>query len=110
VTDTYRHPVILQAPGPAVPDGDGGTTSSWVDLVPPNWHCSIDPATAKDLERVANGTVLSTNTYIVKGHYRAGVFTTGRLVFNGRLFSITGVSNPAERNITLELVAVEIVL
>ena len=109
MTDTYRHLVLLQDPGPAVPDGDGGFTNSWVDLAPPTWHCSIAPATAKDLERVANGTVLSTNTYIVKGRYRPDVVTTSRLVFNGRLFSITGASNPEERNITLELVAVEIV-
>lgn len=108
-TDAYRHLVLLQNPGPAVPDGDGGTVPSWTDLVPPTWSCSIEPATAKDLERVAAGTVLATATQIIKGRYRADVTTQTRLIFGGRTFSITGVANPEERRIRLELVAVEVV-
>ena len=41
-----RHRVLFQNPGPAVPDGDGGYTQSWIDLVPPTWQVSIEPATA----------------------------------------------------------------
>lgn len=105
----YRHTVLLQNPGTPTPDGDGGYTQSWTDCVPPTWQCSIEPATVRDLERVAAGTVIATATQIIKGHYRPDVTTKTRLVFNGRRFSITGVQNPQERGITLELTAVEVV-
>jgi len=108
-TDAYRHLVSVQRPGPGVPDGDGGTTTSWIDRAPLTWHCSIEPATAKDLERVAAGTVLSTATQIVKGRYRSDLTTQDRLLFNGRQLSATGVSNPEERSIELVLVCVEVV-
>lgn len=103
------HKVSLQSPGPKVPNSDGGYTSSWVDLVPPAWSCEIKPATAVDLERVAAGTVLSMNTYIVKGPYHPQITTASRLVFNGRIFHCTGVSTPEERNVETIVVAVEIV-
>jgi SPP1 family predicted phage head-tail adaptor len=103
------HKVTLQSPGPAVSDGDGGFTQSWTDLVPPSWTCEIKPATERDLERVAAGTVITTNTYIVKGPYRPDVTTKARLLFNGREFSITSVANPEERNVELILVGVEVV-
>ena len=109
-TDGYRHVVTPQKPGPAVPDGDGGSTSSWIDLAPATWHCSIEPASARDLERVAAGTVLSTASYIVKGRYRSDITTQARLLHHGRQFSVTGVSDPEERHVQLVLVCVEVVL
>lgn len=105
----YRHRVLFQAPGPAVPDGDGGYTQTWSDLAPGAWMVSIEPATARDLERVAAGTVLSTASHVVKGRYHDGVTTKTRMVFAGRTFAITGVANVEERGITMELVAVEVV-
>lgn len=108
-TDAYRHTVVLQNPGPAVPDGDGGSTQSWTDLAPRTWKCSIEPATAKDLERITSGTVLATATEILKGRHRADVTTQTRVIFGGRVLSVTGVGNPEERNITLELACVEVV-
>ncbi len=104
-----RHRVLFQNPGPPVPDGDGGYTQTWTDLVPATWHVSIEPATAADLERIAAGTVLSTASHIVKGRHHPGVTTQTRMVFSGRTFSITGVANVEERGITMELVAVEVV-
>ena len=103
------HRVTLQNPGPGVPDADGGFTQSWTDLVPPAWTCEIKPATAVDLERVAAGTVLSTNTYILRGPYHAQLATSSRVLFNGRIFNVTGVSNPEERNVETIAVAVEVV-
>lgn len=103
------HRVTLQNPGPAVPDGDGGSTQTWMDLVPPTLSMKISPATAVDLERVAAGTVLSTNTYIVKGPYHSQVSTQTRLLYDGRTFNVTGGGSPEERQVEMELVAVEIV-
>jgi head-tail adaptor len=105
----YRHSVLFQNPGPPVPDGDGGFTQSWIDLVPPSWRVSIEPATARDLEFVTAGTVLSAATHIVRGDFHPGVTTATRMVFDGRQMSITGKQNLEERGITMELVAVETV-
>lgn len=105
----FRHLVLFQNPGAPVADGDGGFTQSWTDLVPGTWHVSIEPATARDLERVAAGTVLSTASHIVKGRYHSGVTTKTRMVFGGRTFSITGVANLEERSTHMELIAVEVV-
>ena len=106
---THRHLVLFQAPGAAVPDGDGGFTQTWSDLSPATWHVSIEPATAQDLERVGAGTVLSTASHIVKGRFHPGVTTQTRMIFGGRTFSITGKANLEERGIFMELVAVEVV-
>ena len=105
----HRHTVLFQNPGTPVADGDGGYTQVWSDLSPATWKVSIEPATARDLERIAAGTVISTATHIVTGRFHPGVTTETRMVFNGRLFSITGVANLEERGIAMELVAVEVV-
>jgi head-tail adaptor len=103
------HRMAWQNPGPAVPDGDGGSTPTWIDLVPPATSVEIKPATAVDLERIAAGTVLSSNTYIVKGPYHPQITTQTRGLHNGRSFSVTGVSNPEERHVETVCVCVEVV-
>lgn len=105
----HRHLVLLQAPGAPVPDGDGGFTQTWTDLSPNTWYCSIKPATARDLERVAAGTVISSASHIVEGRYHAGITTKTRIIFNSRTLTVTGVSNPEERNITTICTAEEVV-
>lgn len=103
------HRVTFQNPGPAVPDGDGGYTQSWVDLVPPALSVEIKPATAKDLERVAAGTVISTATSVITGPFHPQVTTKTRLLFNGRVFQVTGDQNIEERSGEMVLVCVEVV-
>lgn len=103
------HRVTLQNPGPAVPDGRGGSIPNWVDLNPPALNVKIAPATAADLERVAAGTVLAKATHIVTGPYHPQVTTQTRVLYNGRQFSVTGVSDPEERHVELVLVCVEVV-
>jgi len=105
----YRHGVLFQNPGPPVPDGDGGYTQTWIDLVPPTWLVSIAPATARDLERVAAGSVISSASHIVRADFHPDVTTKTRMVFDGRQLSIVGKQNLEERNVTMELVAVEVV-
>ena len=105
----YRHAVRFQNPGPPVADGDGGFTQSWIDLVPPTWRVSIQPATARDLERVAGGSVISSASHIVRGDFHPDVSTLTRIVFDGRVLAITGKQNLDERDVTMELVAVEVV-
>jgi SPP1 family predicted phage head-tail adaptor len=101
------HRVTLQKPGPEVPDGDGGSAHTWIDLAPPALSMEIKPATAHDLERVAAGTVITTNTYIITGPYHPQITTRCRLLFNGRIFSVVGDQNIEERNGEMVLVCVE---
>jgi SPP1 family predicted phage head-tail adaptor len=102
-----RHRITLQTPT-SVADGDGGFSDTWATLAA-NVPASIAPATAHDLERVVAGTVQSSATHLVTIRYLAGVTTKTRVVFGSRLFSVTGVQNPDERNISLVLVCQEIV-
>lgn len=103
-----RHSVTLENPtGPAIPDSDGGSTFTWASLA--TVWAEIKPATARDLERVTAGTVLSTATHVVTLRHLVGVTTQTRVLFNDRVFQVTGVSDPEERHIELNLVCVEVV-
>ena len=103
------HRVTLQNPGPAVPDGRGGFTQTWTDLTPAAVSVKIEAATAEELERVAPGTVISTETHIVSGPYHPQVTTKTRILYNGRVFHVTGVTDPEERHVEMIAVAVEVV-
>lgn len=103
----YRHVVMFQTPT-TVPDGDGGTTETWADLTPP-WHVDLQPASVRDLERRTAGTIVASATHVIIGRYRADVGIDDRMLFEGRTFRISGVKNVEERNITMELFAVETV-
>jgi SPP1 family predicted phage head-tail adaptor len=103
-----RHLVTVQAPGAPVADGDGGYTQTWAPLAPADWWVRIQPATAKDLERVAAGTVISTATHIVTGRYHPQITTATRIVEGARIFEVTGVSDPEERHIETICTCVEL--
>lgn len=104
-----RHLVTLDNPGTAVADGDGGFTQTFAELSPARVWAAIQPATARDLERVAAGTVLSTASHIVTMRYHAGVTTKTRITFGTRVLNVTGVSNPDERNRELVCLCAEVV-
>jgi head-tail adaptor len=105
----WRHVVTFQEPGTPVPDGDGGYTETWTDLVPATWMVSITPATTADLERVAAGTVISMASHLVRGDFHPGVTTKTRMVFGSQTFAITGVVNVDLRSIEMICGAVEVV-
>jgi head-tail adaptor len=105
---THRHLVTLQNPGAIVADADGNWTQIPTTLG--TWYCSIEPATARDLERRVAGTVIASATHVLKGRYVAGVTTQTKIVFQGRTFNVTGVANVEERSIDMEILAVEMVV
>ena len=105
-----RHRVTLQRPGDPVPDGDGGYTETWTTLgsrVP----ASVEPATARSLERIAASTVTSTASHLVTLRYLRGVTTKTRLVFHDggtdRTMSVTGTHDTEERHRVLVLECLE---
>lgn len=95
---TLRHLVTVQNPAAPVSDGDGSYTQTPADAEPDRVWASITPATARELERVAAGTVISTATHIVRMRFHAAVTTQSRLLFGSRVFHVTGVANPEERS------------
>lgn len=88
------------------PDGDGGTVDVWTDAPPP-WPIDVRPATVRDLERQAASTVVATATHVMHGRYRPDVTVKARILFDGRIFEITGIARPFERPIDLYLFAKE---
>lgn len=104
------HRVLLQKPGPAVSDGDGGFLQTWTDLAPPAMSAEILPATAQNLERrVSAGTVTATATHVMTMPYHPQITTKVRVIYNGRTFMVTGVSNPEEANVLSVLLCDEVV-
>ena len=106
--------ITLANPGAAVPDNDGGYTHTEAPLDPPAVFGYVRPATARDLERLAAGTVISQASHIVTIPYHAGVTTQTALSVErhprpaGR-FAVVAVLNPNERDTELELACVEVV-
>jgi SPP1 family predicted phage head-tail adaptor len=101
--------VTLQAPGLPVPDGDGGVIQGWDDLDPATVKAAIAPASARDLENIAAGTVITQATHVITIPYHPQVTTATRVVFRGRTFSLTGVVNLDERNVQMKCIGVEVV-
>jgi SPP1 family predicted phage head-tail adaptor len=91
-----RHRVILQRLT-ATADGAGGFTESWAALA--TVWASIDPATARDLERVFGAELQAPVTHLVTTRYYSGLTPKDRVVFGSRTFAIRGLQNPEERRI-----------
>jgi len=106
--------IRLQNPGPPVPDGDGGFTESLADLNPAYVNAHITPATARDLERNAAGTVIASATHLITVPYHTGITTKTVVTFDDqvagklRTFNVNGVRNPDEANIIHVLIAEEL--
>src|SRR5262245_33328416 len=105
-----RHLVHVWGPGTsAAADSEGNWTSTIVPLTPDTWWVSITPASARELERLAGGTTVTTATHVVEGIYRADVTTQSQIVFRNRTFYVGGLVNPEERNIRLICLCQEMV-
>jgi len=107
------HLVQLQNPGPAVSDGDGGTTQTWFALTPASVFAAIRPPTAQDLERLAAGTVISTGMRVITFPFHPQVSTQTRAAWldpagRSHVASVTGVDNPEERCIETVCLCVEL--
>lgn len=101
------HRVALWNPTSQNPDGDGGFVTSYSEVM--QLDAAILPATARDLERQAAGTVTTLATHLVILPYVADVTTASKIIFGSRTFDVVGVQNPEERNRELVVLAVEVV-
>jgi head-tail adaptor len=106
----FRHVVTLLVPGvPATPDPDGGWGGDpWVPLSPSTWHCSIEAASARDLQRLSGGTISSTATHLVRGRYHPQLSAQARIQFGARLFDVQSVHDLEQRQIEVECICAEV--
>lgn len=109
---TRQHMVTVQNPLAVSPAGNTGepTDQGWDTANPSTWWCSIEPATTRDLERVAATSVIAQATHILRGRYHPEITTKSRLVFGTRYFAVNGIGNLEERSIDMEVVASEVVV
>ena len=91
-----RHRVQLQNPGPPVPNGDGSYTLAWTDLEPFAVWAAIEAAPQPQQERVSGGTTATTATHTVRIPFHPQVTERTRVLFNGRRFNVSAVTNPGE--------------
>jgi SPP1 family predicted phage head-tail adaptor len=106
--DDRPHKVTLANPGPPIPDGEGGYTEEHTPLTPPDWRCSIRPATVADAERVVAGAIQTTATHLVRGAFRPDIIEATRITYRDRQYEVQSVQNDEERDIALTLVCMEI--
>jgi len=104
-----RHLVTLSNPAAPVADGDGGFTEASSALSPASVWAEIKPATVKNLERVVANTVQAQASHLVTLPYHDGITTETKVTYGTRVFSVTGIANPEERNLELVLLCQEVV-
>ena len=101
------HRIWLQRHGPPMPDGDGGYTQTWIDLVPPNPWAAIQDATEENREQLVAGGVQTRATHVITLPFQPNVTEQARVLFNARTFYIAGVQITDERDQELVLAVEE---
>lgn len=81
----------------------GEVIQGWYDLF--TTHAAIKPLTSKEI--FASQTTLNINTKKVFIRYQEDIQTADRILFNDKIFSITGILNHDEKNIMLEILCEE---
>lgn len=100
--------VLVQNAGPDVSDGAGGYSHSWIDL-PPAADARVAPAAGGE-SLAAGAAVTSSASHVVTLPYRAGISTSSRIVVDGRALYVTGIRDPENRHVELELACEERVI
>lgn len=94
--------------GEPIPDGDGGFDQPYKTLRA-GVYASIEPATARGLERFRSNTVISTASHVLGLPWIAGVTTEARVIYGGRILQVRGFQDPFENQVDLFLACEEIV-
>lgn len=87
-----RNYISVENPTRSV-DGDGGYIDSWSATSPSPIWASIEPATARDLERIVGNTISATVSHIVKTRFHSGITTNTRLVDGTKILYVRGIQN-----------------
>ena len=106
-TGERRSWVDVSYPGPPIPDGHGGYTTTVISAG--SWAVQIRPASTRELERLTAGTTVTSATHLVTGRYHPAVTAEATLTFRGRTFKVSGVVTPDELQVETIALCVELV-
>lgn len=100
----FIHRVRFEKPGQPIPDGDGGYTIGYASIAD-LWYAAIRPASARDFEYEAAGTISANATHIIDADFHPGVDIHSRVVKldDGRIFDVAGIANYDERDVGMSL-------
>lgn len=101
------HWITLSKEGDPVADGDGSFTRPLQALTPASAWASIEPATARTLERVVAGTVAVSATHLITFPYHAQVTEDTVITEGAQIFRVTGVHDPGFRHVDTVAICVE---
>lgn len=99
---TLRHRIIIQG-STEVEDGMGGFATVWADKL--EMWVAIWPLTAK--ERLDAMKLELQLTHKIRGRYRSEIMAKDRIKFGTRIFNIVSLINKDERNVQLDMLALE---
>jgi SPP1 family predicted phage head-tail adaptor len=98
------HLIEIQSPIETT-DAAGGPIPTWDEQTPyAQLYASVQPLRGREI--IAAGTDTQT-THKITTRYKAGITTDMRIKFGERYFGIDSVINVDERNVMLEIMAVE---
>jgi len=109
---TLRHRITIQSPPPASGDPfaslPSGSPPAWIPVV--TMWASISPLTSKEVFQAGQLNMKVSHKIMIRYPGAAYTVSAGdQVVFGFRVFNLaTGIINPDERNIVLELLAYEI--
>lgn len=75
----------------------------WVDFA--TLRAGVEPLSGKEM--LKNGVNLAEQVTRIVIRYRADITTQMRILYNDKIYSITAIINPNERNIMLELMCTQ---
>ncbi|AHM56406.1 hypothetical protein EAL2_c11080 [Peptoclostridium acidaminophilum DSM 3953] len=65
----------------------------------------VEPASARDIERLGKTETEVSHKILIR--HKAGITSSNRITFKGRIFDIVGIINAGEQNKTLSIFCVE---
>lgn len=107
----FRHLVTVKHPT-RTKNTKGGYAENFSAVSPaPTWWCSIEPATAGKMDRLAasNNAITSRCSHILHGRYHDDITTQVQLVEGARVFNVLGVQNISEEDRFTRVFAEEVV-
>ena len=100
----FRHWVDLMEKTSSTPDASGQRVPVYTKLC--TTRAKIEGISSREVERAKSFSEQTTHKVTIR--WRDGVDHTMQVVFGDRTFLITGIINPEERNVRLELFCTEL--
>ena len=99
-----NHLIEIQSPIETT-DAAGGPIPTWDEQTPyATLYASVQPLRGREINAPAAESIV---THMITTRYKSGITTDMRIKFGDRYFGIDSVLNVDERNIMLEIMAVE---